>query len=41
MEAVNGGTMLFIIVYKNFKWKIQGKNFITNIFIVELNSYDG
>ena len=39
-EVKNGGTMCCTIIYKNFKWKIQGENFVPNVFIVDLNNYD-
>jgi hypothetical protein len=40
VEAANGGQMTCTHVCKNFLWKMQGVQFSTDVFVVELNNCD-
>lgn len=40
VETANRETMSCIAMCRNFKWKIQGVNFIVDVFMVDLNNCD-
>jgi hypothetical protein len=40
VQVTDGGIMTCISVYKNFQWSMQGVEFVTDVFILELKNYD-
>lgn len=40
VEVVNDRKMTCSAVYKNFQWKVQGVQFVVDVFVVELTNYD-
>jgi hypothetical protein len=40
VKVVNDRKMTCSVVYKNFQWKIQGVQFVVDVFVVKLTNYD-
>nr|TKR68966.1 hypothetical protein D5086_0000309060 [Populus alba] len=40
IKAANGGKMLCSSICKNFRWKMQGNYFVTDVFVMELDACD-